>query len=154
VETVNVDIKGLDDVRKVFNNLAEKIANPDAQIMRRLGDATMDDIEDRFMTRGYGTWAPLSPATIKAKKGNTMVLIDTGTMFASLKPEVQGRYVRVLVPFGGKKRDPSVPGYHQQGTDRMPQRKIVEFTQKLAKSLETVVITWIVDMTKAFRKSV
>ena len=154
METINIDVRGVGEAKKALNNLADKIVNPDGQLMRRLGDATMDDIEQRFMTRGYGTWKELSPSTIKAKRGNSMVLVDTGAMFSSLRPEISGRSVRVVVPYGGAEHNTSVPGYHQEGTRRMPQRKIVDFTQKLAKALQDAFTTWLIDMFKASQKSV
>ena len=149
---VVIKYDGMEQAKAAVNSLADQIKNPDQQLMRRIGDATLEDLDQRFMTRGYGTWAPLSAATI-ARKGNDMVLIDTGAMYASSKVEIAGPAVRVTVPYGGVNHNTSVPAYHQQGTRRMPQRKIVEFTPQLRLNLIDAMVTWLVDMLKAKSKA-
>ena len=152
--TVDVQAPGLEQMGKAMNSLADKIANPDAQLMRRLGDACLEDIDKRFMTRGYGTWPSLAPSTIK-RKGNDFILIDSGVMFSSVKVgAVLPGSVQVNVPVGGKRHDPNVPGYHQSGTRRMPQRKIIEITPQLLSGLAATVQLWVSDMIKAFRLEV
>ena len=93
-----------DQVQKAVDNLAERIRNPDDKLMRRMIDASVEDVDRRFATRGYNTWPPLSPRTIK-RKGNDEVLVETGTMRVS----VFYRYVakgifQIFVPFGGTLR--------------------------------------------------
>jgi hypothetical protein len=145
---------GFNQVHKALNNLAERIENPDEKFTRRIGDTVIEDIDRRFMTRGYGTWPPLKPSTIRRKKGNSMVLIDTGTMYASTRYSIIGPgSVRVSVPYGGRRMNPSVPAFHQEGTSRIPQRKIIDnSSQQLKASLVETTTLWILDMIKAFAK--
>lgn len=151
--TIKITVTNLENVEKVMNNLVEQISNPPEQLMRRIGETAIDDIEKRFMTRGYGTWAPLKPETIARKKGNSMVLIDTGAMFSSLKiAKLSEGSVEVDVPFGGKNHSERVPGFHQKGTSRMPSRKIIEVTPQLTMALKATVNRWVADMIKAYRK--
>lgn len=83
----------------------------------------------RFDAEGPG-WAPLAPSTLarKARKGYPETILHaTGILRDSLtKVNAPGSVVRMLpdeifigtrVPYGT---------YHQTGTDKMPQRKIVD----------------------------
>ena len=151
---INITVQNLDGAERVLNNLAEHIAHPDMQLMRRLGDVGLEDIDKRFMTRGYGTWPPLSPATV-ARKGNDFVLIDTGAMFQSVRvgKAIPGS-VSIEVPYGGRRHDSKVPGYHQTGTSRMPQRKIVEVTPLLQNAIVQAALKWLDNMLRALTKAV
>lgn len=150
---ININATNFDGVRKALNNLGDKIQNPDEKLMRLIGDTVVDDIDQRFNTRGYGTWPPLQPSTAK-RKGNDFVLIDTGVMVNSTKIGFPAKgKVNVSVPVGGKHHDARVPGFHQNGTNRMPQRKIIEVTPKLKTAIVDTVVLWIRDMIKAFRLS-
>ncbi len=152
---IEIKVKGLIECQKALNNLGDRIENPDINLMRRLADTTVDDIDTRFMTRGYGTWAPLAESTIQHKKGNQMVLIDTGAMMGSVTiKSIQPGSLVVTVPYGGGKHNPDVPTYHQKGTKKMPQRRIIEVTSKLKNALTSTVMIWISDMIKAFRTTV
>ena len=151
---IRIKVKNLDNVLRSVNNLAEKIVNPDEKLLRRLGDVGVEDIDQRFMTRGYGTWPELSPETIK-RKGHDNILIDSGAMFASVRiTSLQPHHVEIAVPYGGKKHNEMVPVYHQQGTRKMPQRKIIDVTSKLTSAIGTAAQLWISDMIKAFHHSV
>ena len=150
--TIKIKTVNLDNVHKALNNLGDKIANPDEKLLRRLGDAGINDISQRFQTRGYNTWQELSPET-KKRKGNDFILIDSGAMFYSKTMQMlQPGIVVVKVPFGGKAHNPDVPIYHQIGTSRMPQRKIIAVTPQLTSNLTKTLATWVKDMILAFRK--
>jgi hypothetical protein len=122
--------------------------------MRRLGEVSLDDVTERFMDRGHGTWAPDSEETVK-RKGNAMVLIDTGAMYASAEVfHPKKNTVGVIVPYGGRNHSPDVPKFHQYGTSKMPQRKIVEVTPQLNTSLMVAMQKWVDDMIMAFVKGI
>jgi phage gpG-like protein len=151
--SINVKVTGLESTRRAFNNLAEKINNPDDKLMKRIGDTLLEDTDRRFKTRGYGTWPEDSPETVK-RKGHGNVLIKTGAMMSSTKITRQGNTVKLTVPYGGKKRSPDVPEYHQEGTRRMPQRKIVAVTTQLTSALAATLTIWIRDVVAAFQKGI
>lgn len=75
---------------------------------------------------GGDQWAALHPLTIK-KKGHATRLVDSGAMsrankvIAHFKLGARGMFVNInfrnLMPYSG---------WHQQGTTRMPQRKVLE----------------------------
>ena len=54
-------------------------AGPGIDTMKKFGEEALADVDQRFNTGGYGTWAPLSPVTI-SKKGHDTILVDTGNM--------------------------------------------------------------------------
>ena len=151
---ISITSKGFEHIHNVLNSLASMIENPDEKCMQRLGAVVLDDIDKRFMTRGYGTWAPLSPRTIK-RKGHDFVLIDTGIMFNSAQiTKLTRGMVSVGVLQGGKNHNPDIPEYHQEGTKRMPQRKIIDVTPKLKEALVQETAHWVADMVKAAQKEV
>ncbi|OBW61097.1 MAG: hypothetical protein A9183_03055 [Dehalococcoides mccartyi] len=150
---IRIHMAGLKETRYFVQTLATRIEHPDQKLMQRLGDTLLDDTDQRFMTRGYGTWAPNKPSINKRKKGST-VLIDTGAMFASTQVSISNSKTSLTVPYGGAEHNPDVPRYHQQGTSRMPQRKILEVTPQLLRALKETVVLWVRDMIKASRKSV
>ena len=151
---INIRVTGIENMKLAVNNLASKIQNPDDKLMRRIGDAMLEDTDRRFMSRGYGTWPPLKPETIKRKKGNSMVLIDSGVMMASTKVQRVGNSMKLTVQDAGRKHDEDVPMYHQEGTKRMPRRKIVEATPQLTSLLAATLTIWIRDMIAAMGKKV
>ena len=151
--SIKIEIDGMERFHRSVNSLADQIVNPPAKLMRRLGETAIEDIDKRFMTAGYGTWPPLAPSTVAKKHGNSFILIDTGAMFQSTRISgTEKDAVEVDVPYGGAKHNPKVPGYHQHGTGRTPQRKIIDVTPQLESALTDSLETWVIDMAKAFGK--
>lgn len=101
-------------------------------VFRTIGEHMMDIINEQFRSEGKrstGGWAPLKESTIEAK-GHAGILVDSGDLFRSLTRRgdrgniftVQPNLLRL-----GTTLDYAV--FHQKGTNRMPQRKIIEFTE-------------------------
>ena len=152
-DIIKITSTGFESAHKVLDNFASKLENPDEKLMKRLGGVVLEDIDRRFMTRGRNTWAPLSPRTI-SRKGHDSVLIDTGAMFASAQiTSLNKGRVSVGVLHGGARHNPEVPGYHQNGTSRIPQRKIIDDTPILHLALIVEIKTWVSDMLAAFKES-
>ena len=151
MSTVKVTVQGLDAAKAAIDSLFASIQNPGAKLKSRLGDAMLEDVDQRFMTRGYGTWAPLKDETVK-RKGHGHVLIDSGVMMASTEVAMRQNEVALTVRYGGKYHSLAVPGYHQQGTRRTPQRKIVEVTPQLTALLMEAIRVWVKDLVLAFGK--
>lgn len=149
---VKITAPNLETIRKQMSSLADMIEKPGHKYMGRLGDAVLEDIDKRFMTRGYGTWKALAPATILHKK-HDFVLVETGAMISSTTMTVlTDNQVSVDVPYGGKNRSPKVPYFHQHGTSRMPPRKLIEKTPQLNAALELAIIVWVKDMFLSLKK--
>ena len=97
--------------------------------------------EEQFSSEGHGKWPPLSPryaAWKAAHYGGKPLLIRDGNLLAA----VSGKGVKVdkqpkqlNVTFTG------VPywRYHQEGTSKMPQRKVIDLTKENRTRLGNVV---------------
>jgi phage gpG-like protein len=149
--SINFKLTGIPETRAALDSLAARIVNPDDKFMRRLGDALLEDTDRRFETRGYGTWPEDAPETVK-RKGHGQVLVDSGDMRQSTVIKRVGNTVKIIVQHGGKNRNPDVPGYHQNKTRRMPQRRIVQKTPQLMSLLTATILLWVSDLVKAFKK--
>lgn len=104
-------------------------------------------VQERFdkFSKGGGNWKPLAPSTIAGRrKGGGVGLVatilrDTNTLYAALDPGTlkpgaieQHTNFGVTVGYGGGDRHPEgqvsiadIAGWHDQGTNRIPQRQII-----------------------------
>lgn len=103
----------------------------------------------RFATGGYGTWRPLSASTIeqKASKGlDQRILQATHGLRNSLTETNDPDQELIIRPsfmvFGSKN---PIAKYHQDGTDRMPARKPLGFTEPQKRQIIRRVQTHIVS---------
>lgn len=93
----------------------------------------------RKFSRGGGNWKPLARATVK-RKGHDRILFDTELAYDSVSPEFEEVFsiqpnkrtqYKAVVTFGSREVYPSgitvnqVMSYHQEGTSRMPARKVL-----------------------------
>lgn len=93
----------------------------------------------RRASKDDGTWATLSPSTIK-RKGHDLILIDSKLAYESVNPEFEEVFsilpnkrtqYKAEVTFGSAAFYPSgvsvnqVMSWHQEGTDRMPARPVL-----------------------------
>lgn len=87
-------------------------------LLSMIGDELVDHVEEAFVTGGFGEWAPLDPATIRAK-GSSRILVDTGGLLASLitpsAVEEFGETVRLATDHPGA-------GPLKRGARGMPER--------------------------------
>lgn len=105
---------------------------------------------DRF-SKGLGDWAPLAASTERRRRkgsgsGNNAILRDTGTLYASLSPNITnvnagsvvddilslGASWKFEVGFGGPAKHPNsqatiadIASFHQAGNSHLPQRQII-----------------------------
>lgn len=138
---VRVKLDGLDRLRRaVLANpaLGERIAKAWATIYRGF-------VRQRFamQSRGGGEWPPLAQSTIKRRRGSgqgAAILRDTGALFASLQPNLEGAGLlksSPLKPLGFRATLASsrtyksgatlqeVAEYHHHGEGRLPERTIL-----------------------------
>ncbi len=67
---------------------AEMLAKGDVVgVLKRLGIACEKQIQLAFATRGFGSWAPDAPSTVR-KKGSNQPLIDTSQLRRSISSQV------------------------------------------------------------------
>lgn len=128
---------------------AKAILGLDSQVVTRIMDSWSRTyllfIRKRFIAaaRGNGTWRPLAPATVQARRrkrrGRVLILRDTDLMFENVTPEFTQVYMGVQnkpkfsatikpgenaqYPDGKSVRE--VMLYHQLGGPNLPQRKVI-----------------------------
>jgi hypothetical protein len=122
------------------------------QLQAGLSDATREPIRGGFVRAGLiyfrdmraryqgamngdGTWAPLAPATVRAKHGDRRILYRTGALFNDVPPANFNRAIQVSST--GLKAFVTNPiaKYHQRGGRRLPQRKILVDPRPAARAL-------------------
>lgn len=99
---------------------------------------------ERFDTRGYGEWPALAASTLAQKAAHGFPLdplIRTGTLRDSLTNPMQAGTKGPQQFVWGT----SVPyaKYHQDGTDKMPQRKVLEIRTEDRRRLEHEMVSWL-----------
>lgn len=72
--------------------------------------------------RGGQKWKNLAFSTI-LRKGSSAILIDSGRLRNTIKTTVRGNTIQITA-------DTPYARYHQRGTLRMPQRKVLELTKQ------------------------
>lgn len=84
-------------------------------MLELLGELLVDYETEAFDTGGFGTWAPLDPATIAAK-GSSRPLVDTGALLKELTggSDTSGESVEVT--------GTEYAGYLKGGAHGMPRR--------------------------------
>lgn len=63
--------------RNMLHDIADRVE--DDSVLHMLGQHLVEHEQKAFATEGFGQWAPLSPATLKAKNGGR-ILVDTGRL--------------------------------------------------------------------------
>jgi len=140
---ISIDITNANIIADELNRLSESVLNSGDKLIEELGTEAIDETERRWFANGDGSWKPLSPRTIK-RKGHAFPLVETGNMYNSLNYRREEKNaLSINVPLGGRNNNPDVPAYHQYGTRRMPQRKILVASEKMAKRLQRVLSEYI-----------
>lgn len=132
--TTEVRTPGIERMKRTLSQrLAEKVMDAWEVIYRAF-------IRDRFerFSRGAGNWRAIKPSTA-ARKGSTLILRDTDRLFRDLSPlrdnsgalQIRRRSFRMTAFLGAGRSYPSgvttgeVASFHNEGDDRLPQRRIV-----------------------------
>lgn len=82
--------------------------------------------EEWFATAGRGTWAPLSPSTLRSKPAGTGILVRSGALRASLtRAGARYGYNRInrATLFVGTQHPAAE--FHEAGTRFMPRRELI-----------------------------
>jgi len=131
--------EGVKDMRPVF----EEIAKLFFSIERRQFDS-----EGSY---GSGRWAPLSPTYADWKERNFpgQPILQRSRRLMSSLIGVTSDTVKETSPMSFR-IGTSVPYaiYHQEGTGRMPMRKVIDLTESDKREWTKVVQRWLVDIAK------
>lgn len=107
---------------------------------------TMSSIEqERFSSRGYGEWPALAASTLAQKAAHGFPLdplVRTGALRDSLTDPGTAGKDRGPQHFSWG-TDVEYAEYHQDGTDKMPQRKVLEIRVEDRQRLERDQVSWL-----------
>lgn len=102
---------------QVLAAIIDRIDDP-RPLLEFLGTRLLEHEKLAFATAGFGTWAPLDPATIRAK-GSARPLVDDGDLLRSLTRKSALDFAGDAVTIATNERS----ARHLQGGDRgMPKR--------------------------------
>jgi phage gpG-like protein len=110
-------------------------------------DKVMEQVEgDRFDTEGHGLWPALADSTLAGKLRlgyPAQILLRTGDLRESLVDPARASHKERFEMWWGT--DVSYAQYHQEGTDRMPERQVIAdpFAVEDRRKLEREQVTWI-----------
>lgn len=99
---------------------------------------------ERFESRGYGEWPALAASTLAQKAAHGFPLdplIRTRALYTSLTEPAQAATKGPQQFSWGT--DIPYAGFHQDGTDKMPQRKVLEIRTEDRRRLEGVMVGWL-----------
>lgn len=136
----SLNIEGEEQVSRLLSRTTER-ASDLRPFIDWVGDFLPTTMKEQFDSEGgrTGGWAPLSPdyAAQKALRyGSQPILVASGRMMRSLTTPGAGSINRKIgrdsLEFGT-----SVPYaiFHQKGTSRMPQRRIIDLTESDRRSI-------------------
>lgn len=144
---IEISVSGVQDVAEHLDHIRKGLERPGEELIKALQEEAIDETERRWLANGDGEWAELKPSTRlrKMRKGGTgIALIDTSTMFNSLTADRDApTEIKLRIPYGGEKRDPSIPRYHQEGTKRIPARPMLKKTPRLIARLSNTMLDYI-----------
>ena len=98
--------------------------------------------EEQFDSHGHGAWPGLAESTIQQKSAHGFPLdplIRTGSLKDSFDPLAEGPQTFIW----GSEVD--YAGYHQEGTPRMPQRKVIDVRTEDRRRLEQAMVQYVND---------
>lgn len=106
--------------------------------------------QERFDTRGYGAWPELAASTLAQKAAHGFPLdplIRTGALRDSLTDPGTAGADRGPKHFVWG-TDIEYAQYHQDGTEKMPQRKVLEIRTEDRRRLESQQVSWLNEVAR------
>jgi phage virion morphogenesis protein len=101
--------------------------------LKEAADYMVEETEDNFLKESDPDgqrWAPLAASTLKSKRGRN-ILRETEALAGSITSSVGGNQATVQV-------GTSYGKYHQAGTRKMPQRKIIGIAPKHEQQIKKI----------------
>ncbi len=130
--------------KRLSDNLSE-LASVPSRISKPVSNGINELIKKQFDTGidPYGTsWAKLLPSTIRRKKGDARVLLNTDSMMSQT--------VAVPLPGSGiELRTVTYASFHQTGTKHMVRREVLPCREDLPITWQNIIST---EFSKAFKK--
>lgn len=136
--TIEVDDRGL---VAGLTKLADRLDDM-TPVMREVGDAIREasmEAFDREAAPDGGKWAPLSPATVRRRRGGPAhrILQDTGMLRQSVVKRLESD--RTVIVGARAQYAP----YHQFGTRRLPARPFLGVSQEARQEILDAIHDWL-----------
>jgi phage gpG-like protein len=130
VVRLHLDVYGEEQIDRELLRFSSYVGDP-SPAFHKIADDMREDIGHRFEAEGPG-WAKLAASTLAAKAAAGLppeILQATRKLMRSLSQKGAGHVEEVgddFLRFGS-----SVPygKFHQKGTTKMPERKVIDFTE-------------------------
>lgn len=128
---------------QALNLTLKRLGNGQTRLLKTIAIDVKNDALYNFDRQWFDRvkWPP------KKKPNGKKILIDTGKLKQDVRDSVKNGYQNSPTQFTLEVVTPYA-GYHQDGTDRMPQRQFIGMTDKLEKQI-VADITKLID--KAFK---
>lgn len=129
-----IEFAGEVQLSRVLSRVTDRAQNL-RPFLDRIGEYLREVAQEQFESEGGRSraWRPLSPgyaAQKLARFGQRSILVATGDLRDSLS-RTGGRHIEQVIGEDSLKFGTSVPyaSYHQGGTERMPQRRILDLVE-------------------------
>lgn len=123
------------EFHSVINGMARR-ANNAGPIMQDVAAMLASQADAQFDKGGPG-WAPLAPSTI-ARKGSSLILVDSGAMRKSIKGTSGSDYAMLTIG--------SPAGFHADGGPRLPARDpLAFFSDESVDGASALILDWILE---------
>lgn len=135
IPTFVVEVFGDKQVERQLLRMGERVADP-VPLWESLAEDLLQIEGKQFSSEGAsgsGGWAPLADSTLRRKlaKGFPAAILQaTQALMDSLTRRGAAGQILDITPEGMRfGTDVAYGGFHQRGTSKMPQRRILEFTE-------------------------
>lgn len=142
-------IVGVDEFADILENLADRSQNL-SPATEKVGEMWQEWIEEQFESQGVRflghKWEKLSNETIRRKKSTTILIESSDLLLETTDPSnihADDDGVTFTVEEGVERYG----GFHQTGTERMPQREILHLGPEDIKRSVSVVEDWLINGT-------
>jgi phage gpG-like protein len=95
-------------------------------------------------SRSGRPWAPLAPSTV-ARKGHDEILVDSGALRDSFIYGDSNNIWEVTNEFLRFGSSVEYGGFHQSGTEHMPQRKVMDLTEADKVAIVKSIQRWVIE---------
>ena len=144
---ITVHVSGVKELQSKLNRIQRGIRNP-GRPLKESEDILNREVNTNWGKEGglFGGWKPLAASTVRDRErlgfpGRRPILQRTGKLKESTRSGIQGNILTI------ENTDEKFK-YHQKGTKRIPQRKILSLRRESVNAITRKFISWISDILK------
>jgi phage gpG-like protein len=131
--TTDKGMRRLEKMRSKMNNLKPAMEGFKTDVIRM--------VKDNIGQQGFyfGTFRPLAPSTVRQRGSKRPILIRSGRMVRSFTGKADKNSMTL-------QNKTEYAKYHQSGTRKMPQRKLIEVNDRVSALMKTHIIKYFQDL--------